>query len=518
MRVRLGIKLTCGIVLFVGVACSGGADANVMPQPAPTDETEAMDRIIAEMLAATDGNVPGIAVAVVQGADLVYLRGFGKADVEKNLPVRGDTPFYIASSTKSYTSLALALLAEEGAIDLDGTLSRYASGVNFAPAVRANEVTIRHLLSHTSGLQNPALTFRTAFTGDHSPRVRWDLLAATEARDRTDLGEFDYTNLGYNIVSQFVDDVTGKPWQDVLAESVFEPAGLTHTTAYASEARSFGKPVAEPYTAFGANGSAERAYLVKQDNTMHAAGGMYTTAIDAARWIEAQMNDGVIDGRQVFPADVIRQTHVQAASVDAAYGDFQRDGYGLGWYRGGFGGDLSGERHIHHFGGFGGAHSHISFLPERQIGVAVFVNESGIGGNLAMSIATLAYRLWLGREGATEEAERFIEEIKTRLPQFRARVEADRQNREGREWQLSLPVNNYTGTYVHELFGTAIVTNDHNAPRLQIGNMVAGGTPLPEADAMRVELIPMRGEVVQFHVDDDVVSELTYDGVTYTRI
>ncbi len=515
---RITISLCASVLIFAAACAESPHEPPTVPEPEVTEKTAAMDHLVTQMLEATDGNVPGISIAVVKGSDVVYLNGFGKADVENDVPVSPVTPFYIASSTKSFTALAVTMLDRDGVIELDAPMTDYAPEVPFAPEVRGDEVTIRHLLSHTSGLQNSAIVRRTAYTGDHSKQVLHDLLAATDASDDTDLGEFDYSNLGYVIASLFIDEQTGQRWQDVLAERLFEPAGMIHTTAYASEARAFGQPVAEPYLAFGAGGSAERAYLVKEDKTMHAAGGMYTTAVDAARWIEAQLNEGVIDGDQVFQPELIRSTHDQAAKVDAAYGDFLRDGYGLGWYRGSFDNDLAGERQIHHFGGFGGAHSHISFLPERQVGVAVFINESGIGGNLATSIASLAYRLWLEHENPTEEAEQFVEEIKSRVAQFGERVASDRASRANRPSTLTQAPEAYAGTFVNPLFGTAVVTVEESVLRVRIGNMVSVSTAGTEPDAIRVELIPMSGEFVRFEADDSgSVQSMTYNGYEFMR-
>ena len=498
---------------FAMTLCMAGA-ACAQPEPEPDPRADALDAFVPRLLEATDGNVPGLSIAVVHGDDAVYLRGFGMADVEAGVPAGPETAFYIASSTKSFTALAAALVEADGRLDLDDSMAEHARGVTFDPTVRAPDVTLRHLLTHTHGMANHPIVVRTAFTGDHTSDELWRLLAETRPNEDAPLGTFAYSNVGYNIFSLFLDRAAGKPWQDVLDERIFEPLGMAGTTAYASEAASSGRSVAQPYSGFGEDGRAELVYLAKQDNTMQAAGGMYTTAADAARWLEVQLNAGRLDGRQVFPAAVIRETHEPFATTDAAFGPFTRTGYALGWYAGEY--DGSGMRH--HFGGFGGAHSHISFLPDEGLGVAVFVNEAGIGGNVAVTVASLAYDLWLDKEGALDRAEAFLAQVPARVEQSRERVAADRAERAAREWTLGRPMADYAGTYVSPSLGTMVISAESGALRVRFGNMNAVATPFTEPETIRVELIPDQGQVVGFEFGaSDRPDAVMYDGYRFVR-
>jgi len=149
------------------------AAAPLHAQPTPSDAAafaEAMDAFVSETMDAL-GVVPGLAVAVVRGGEVVYLRGFGEADREAGGAVTPDTPFYIASATKPFTALAAVLLDRQGALDLDASLAALFPDVAFAPEVRAGEVTVRHLLSHTHGIENGPIGFRAAFSGEHTPET-----------------------------------------------------------------------------------------------------------------------------------------------------------------------------------------------------------------------------------------------------------------------------------------------------------------------------------------------------------
>ena len=340
------------------------------------------------------------------------------------------------------------------------------------------------------------------------------MLALSEPNEDNPLGSFQYTNTGYNIASMIMDRETGKPWQDQLRDLVFEPAGMHRTTAYASLPRREGWPVAAPYTAFGVDG-VTRVYLEKQDNTMQAAGGLYSTAADLARWVVIQLNKGRIGDRQVFPAALIRETQRMQAETNGSFGPFGRDGYGLGWY----GGMLGEEKLLHHFGGFAGFHAHISFMPEHDLGVVVVLNESGAGTRLAGLVATFAYDWWLGLPDIEAVYATRTDELVAERDRTRGRVVRGRASRAERTWQLTEPLDVYTGTYVSPQLGTAVVTIQTGTLAVRLGNTFAVSTPFTETNTIRVELIPGRGQVFGFEVDDQgAVTGASLNGVPFERV
>jgi CubicO group peptidase (beta-lactamase class C family) len=481
------------------------------PAGSPAAFANAMDAFVSETLERLDA-VPGLAVAVVRGDEVVYLRGFGHADREAGVEATPDTPFYIASATKPFTALAAVLLDRQGVLDLDASLQALFPDVPFAPGVRAGEVTVRHLLSHTHGLENDPITFRAAFSGEHTPETMRALLAGTTPNAEAPLGTFRYTNLGYNVLSLRLDELDGGPWQDLLDALLFEPMGMTHTTAYASEAAAWAP--AAPYHPFGADGP-ERIYLEKTDATMQAAGGMYASARDLARWLLVHLNDGRLDGRQVLPADVFAEAHGPVAGVDDRYGPFARTGYGLGWYAGPY----DGEAMRHHFGGFAGAHAHLSFLPEHGLGVVVLANESIAGGRLVPMVATFAYDWWRGKPDVEALYAAQRDALVAGFRQARDGAQEDAAERARRKWTLSRPFAAYAGTYVSPRYGTLTVAVEGETPVLRIGNLWAEATPFTEPEAMRVTFVPPQGEVVSFELDAaGRPVRARYDDIVFERV
>ena len=487
---------TLSLLAALGTISGPAAASAQTPTDSIVSFTRAADHVISSAFDALEV-VPGMSVAVVRGDRTIYLRGFGEADLEADIRATPETDFYIASVTKSFTALAVALLDARGQLDLDASLASYFPEVEFDPALAADRITLRDLLTHTSGLVNDGIAYRVAFTGQHTPQGLVELLALSEPNDRAPLGSFRYTNTGYNIASMIMERETGKPWQDQLRDLVFEPAGMDRTTAYASRPGQKGWPVAAPYTAFGVDG-VERLYLEKRDNTMQAAGGLYSTAADLARWLTIQINQGRIGDRQVFPAELIGETQRMQAETSSSFGPFGRSGYGLGWY----GGKLEEETLLHHFGGFAGFHAHTSFMPEHDIGIVVLVNESSAGARLAAFVATFVYDWWLALPDVEGVYASRVKDLVAERDQVRERVANDRASRAGRTWQLSEPLDAYTGTYASAEVGTAVVTVEDQTLAVRLGNMYAVSTPFTEPNTIRVELIPGQGQVFGFRVDE----------------
>lgn len=461
------------------------------------------------------GTVPGLAMAVVHGDRTVYAQGVGLANVEANVPFTADTPFYVASVTKPFTALLTTMLDREGTLQLDATLADLFPDVAFDPGIEASEITVRHLLSHTAGIDNGPIGFRAAYTGEHTPDLMRQLLAGTVVEDDSPRGTFEYTNVGYNILSLRLDELDGGPWQDLLADRLFAPLGLTHTTAYASEASSWRPAV--PYAATP-EGGAERIALVKHDDTMQAAGGMISTANDLARWLTLHLNEGRLDGRQLVPADVMAEVHrPRATDRGDSYGMFDRDGYALGWHTGTYGGDPM----LHHFGGFPGFHTHTSFMPDRDLGVVVLANESGIGGRLASLLAAFAYDWWNAapsdRDAVVARAREARDAIKTQMTAGLDRYAQSLAERAERTWQLSLAPSAYSGTYVHPGYGTMVVEVIDGELAARLGRLHAVATPFTQPETARVELIPGRGQVLTFQLGDDRADAVVWDGETFER-
>ncbi|TFG66826.1 MAG: serine hydrolase [Gemmatimonadales bacterium] len=454
---------------------------------------------------------PGLAIVVVQGDDVAYAADFGWADTEAGREVDAETVFYIASSTKSFTGMAAAKLAYDGRLDLDAPLSTYLSDLSMTPPLSEDSITLRQLLSHTHGIDNGGpIVLRTAFTGQHTPEMLLDLLAEQPAGDHG--RSFEYGNMGYNVASMAMDAALGMSWKDVLAQEIFEPIGMSSTTAYRSAVDE--DRLAMPY-GWEPDGW-ERQEYAKHDSNMHAAGGMMTTTADLARWLIVNMNGGRIDGRQVLPAAVVAEAHTAVADNDDAWGPFSRDGYGLGWHVGTF----DGSRQLHHFGGFTGFHTHVSFMPDERIGVAVLVNDSRLGAGLATAVAAFAYDAFRGLDDLDARSAEYLVELSERSEGARESTLADRARRAARPQSLPHPLEAYAGVYESPRLGKVFWTIRDGRLHAALGLAQSAVEVFNgEENQLRVELTG-GGTVVAFEFPEgtDKAAALVVAGERFERI
>src|SRR5580765_5581180 len=316
---------------------------------ARASERDDLDAFIRGVLAKFP-ETPGLSVAVVKDGRTILTAGYGYADLETKRPMTPATPVYIGSTTKAYTGLLLAILAQRKVLDLDAPIVKYLPELEAWP--EGHRVTLRALLSHSSGIENDGITTRTAYTGEHTAA---QLLAMLPSSKKLESTKFRYDNLGYVVGALIAERVTGMRWQDLLAREVFKPLGVDHTTAYMSATRAWGGLATGYETSFPSLAN-KPTLLPKVDATMHAAGGIVTNANDLARWLEANLRDGRIGRNQVVPAAAVQETHKQQVTIaDKTFYKYRQYAYAFGWYWGEYDGQLL----MHHLGGYDGWCAHI---------------------------------------------------------------------------------------------------------------------------------------------------------------
>jgi len=299
---------------------------------------------------------PGAAMAILRDGK-IETRVSGVASVETNAPVTAASLFRIGSTAKMFTAAAIAILAEQGKLQLDAPISKYASGL--APELRA--ITLHQLLTHTSGLADDA-----PMDGPHddsalAERVRgWGRDALFTEPGRI----FSYANTGYALAAYVLEQVYGKPFADAVRELVLEPCGMKSSTYRPLVAMTF--PLALGHHP-GPNGPDVVRPFADHAGTW-AAGSLFTSAADYARFAQALLDGGRIDGKQSLPAAAVAR--IQTAHVDIPALN-RRYGYGLQVY------DEDGARVVRHTGGRMGYDSVMHLIPSKKVGVLVLGNRTG---------------------------------------------------------------------------------------------------------------------------------------------
>ena len=219
--------------------------------------------------------IPGISLAICRDGRSCAPQGYGLANVELDVPVRPETVFQTGSVGKQFTAMAVMMLVDEGKLGLDDPISKYFPG---APATW-KDITVRHLLTHTSGIKDwegkTDLDYRKDYTEDELVQVAMKL-----PPDFAPGTQWSYSNTGYVLLGILVHKVSGKFYGDFLAERVFTPLGM-QSTRIISES-DIVRNRAAGYTI--ESGKLQNQEWVSPSLNTTADGSLYTTTLDMAKW------------------------------------------------------------------------------------------------------------------------------------------------------------------------------------------------------------------------------------------
>jgi CubicO group peptidase (beta-lactamase class C family) len=489
---------------LVWLASTGACSVAAAQRPGSAMTAARLDSVIAPLIALEAS--PGVGIVVVRDSQIIYMKGFGWADVEAKRPFTPKTVFYIASTTKSFTGLTAAILSGSGRFSLDAPLSRYLPHLELRPPLDPRAITIRSLLTHTHGIENDGpVVVRLAYTGQYSGNDHLVRLLAVHRRAESGT-EYRYGNIGYNVAALAMDAATAASWKEMLERTLFTPLKMTSTSAHVSK---FSRDqLVTPYRTAG-SGFAPLSFA-KADANMHSAGGLVTTLEDMARWLEVHINGGRVDGRQILPEAAVAEAHRNLAPFTGNRRGLRQVGYGLGWELSLFGADTL----LNHGGGFPGFATHMSFMPQQRIGVAVFSNTN-LGGGVGDNIAYQIYNALTSRPTLSADS---LGKLKAFVAMRRAAVDKDLSTRASRPQTLPLPLNAYAGTYDNPVMGRVELLPTP-ANRLEARMGTASSTVEAfnaRKHQLRLELLG-GGTVVQMFVSRGRADSLTMDGFVYRR-
>lgn len=408
---------------------------------------------------------PGLAIAVVRGDKVIFVQGFGYRDARAKLPVTPQTMFYTASVTKSFTATAAKMLAEEGKLDLDVPIKKYFPNLVLKAPLSVEQISLRDLLTHRSGISSDGVNFRTSDTGQYTTEEIFNLLSNYT---KPISPAFEYDNIGYNITGYAIRNATGESWQQQIERKLLEPLGMKATTFYASKVKA-SPDFALPYLADGGE-FIELAY--KQDNQMHAAGGMSSSAEDLAKWLVVNMNGGKYNGKQIISPTALEEILSPQINQKQTFYKFKRYAYGLGWNIATYNGD----KLIHCFGGFSGFRPHVSFMPAHNLGVVVLVNESRDGVFIPDLIASDIYDHLLYGKDFQINSNPKIEEQAARIQrnkEQRIKTAADREMKREKGTKPTLELKAYSGVYENPEYGRIEIAAEGGSLAVKLGNLSA---------------------------------------------
>lgn len=314
-----------------------------------------LQRGIDSLLAAYAGpGAPGASVLVVRDGRPLVERSYGLADLEAQARATPETDYRLASLTKQFTATAIMLLAADGALRYDDSVSRFLPQL---PAY-ARGVTIRQLLTHTSGLPAYEDFVPDSQTTQVHDRDVPGLIARADSLYFPAGAAYRYSNTGYALLALVVEHVSGTTFARFLNDRIFAPLGMSGTVAYEEGISTVRR------RAFGYSEREGRWIRTDQSSTSAVLGdgGIYTSIVDLARW------DRALDAHLLVSERAQRDAWTAATLTDG-----RRSGYGFGW----FVDDSSGGVRLRHHGETMGFTNAILKIPSRRLTIVLLTNRTG---------------------------------------------------------------------------------------------------------------------------------------------
>ena len=394
-----------------------------------------LDHLAADVM--SDWKVPGAALAVVQGGNVVLTRAYGQRDVEANLAMTPTTQFAICSITKSFTATAIALLHHEGRLDWNMPVREYLPEFRLSDPVASERVSVLDLLCHRTGLPRHDWVHEPA---DRTPAEILSVMRHLEFSGNL-RAEYHYNNLCYNVAGLLIERLSGQSYDTFIRARLTDRLGMT--VGFNLEDLEASVEPARPYMMH----EDTRVPALRLPIRTTASGAMTTSVADFAHWMRLHLGKGELDGIRLVPTELITELHAPRVHIpqQSLYPEFNGGHYGLGFqclnYRS--------DRWVWHGGGWPGWNTQMTLLPDFGIGVAVFTNRSPNGVTEALTCYVID-RL-RGREPIAWR-ERFRRRREEAIAQFAVDRTAWQQARRSNT-RPAHELAAYAGDYDHPAYG-----------------------------------------------------------------
>jgi CubicO group peptidase (beta-lactamase class C family) len=383
-------------------------------------------------------HVPGSAVAVVTDKDVLLAEGYGFRDIRKKEPVTAKTIFPIASITKSFTAMGIALLVDEGKLSWDDPVTKHLPWFKMKDDYVTAHMTIRDLLCHRSGLPRHDLVWYGSQLSTEEGIRRLAFLEATKGFRSV----WQYQNIMYGTAGFLAGQVAGSDWQTYTRERIFKVLGMKNSVCL------FKDFLNKSNKSLGYQRLKEKTKLTPYIDRMNAspAGSIFSNINDIMIWLQLHLNSGKFDEKQFISEKQLNEMHSPQMIVGTGslyrevYGT-RIDTYGMGWHIQ----PSHGTTMIHHGGNINGFSTFASFLPQEKLGMIVLCNLEATAFRRVITQTLHDILLGLPR---TDWDSRF-EKANKKLEQDKKKEEQKSLKARKKNTKPSHPLKAFTGSYTH---------------------------------------------------------------------
>ena len=305
-------------------------------------------------------NIPGASIVLMQGDSILHMNGYGLADIDTNTPVNGNSSiFCVGSVSKTFIAAAAMRLVEKGRLELDRDVNRYLT--SFQLEYQFNDsITVRHLLTHTAGLDNCNMGTSVREEEDVIP-LAYYLKEQMPSQIRPSGQVITYSNQGYALLGLIVEEVSGQPCYEYVREKILKPLEM-HSSGFKRQAELKDNYVTSYWQKHGQLIPYQSDFKLN-----YPAGALNATASDMGHYISMFLNNGHYKGRQILDSATVAKMfhtsfrHYEKAEYGRLLGFSEQGWYGLKLYG--------------HTGTAQGFNSQLTLIPEKKIGLFISVNS-----------------------------------------------------------------------------------------------------------------------------------------------
>ncbi|MEO9483944.1 MAG: serine hydrolase domain-containing protein [Ekhidna sp.] len=438
------------LTILILTSCSPKSENAHTDEKSLTSESERIDEFISQTM--NDFEIGGaIGIGIVKEGEIVMEKAFGYRDVSRKLPATAETPFYIASITKSFMGTLAVLLDETEEVNIDDPLVK-SLGFTLPKDINIEDKTIEDLFTHTSGIGNPAVGIKTAYKGNFSET---EIYKDLENLSYPISQGYRYSNLGYIIGALIFKQKLGDDWKQLLKSRLLEPLKMSKTSARISDFTL--DEIAKPHML--SEGVMKVGPFLKQDDTMHAAGGILTTVGDMNKWMNFHLNNG----QALLSEEALDHIHSDLVGFYEKRGTLNSYGYGMGWNQA----DWNEYEITWHGGGYPGYRSLCLLSREENLGITILMNQESPAMNLIVDFL-------LGCFLEISDFETFISDRKDLITSRWKRYQFVRDsilNEGNKIYRFTRKAAEYEGVYLNEELGEVVVKSEQSSVKFTMGNL-----------------------------------------------
>lgn len=400
---------------------------------------ETLDQYISK--AVTDYELSGLAISIIKDDSVVFRKGYGLKDVEKNEAITTGSLFNIASCTKAFTAACLGILVEEGKLTWKDRVIDHIAGFSLADPCITSTLNIIDILSHRSGLATfygDLLWYETDYDNQEIIKRMRYLPLKNDFRS-----EFGYQNNMFMIAGEIMNSITGRTWSEFVYERIFEPLGMKESRT-CSQHLTTDQDIAYPH--LDRKRQALSIYEPKPE------GSIYSSVDEMSNWIMMLLNGGTWRGRQILSPNTIEILFTPQTLLSVSPSMKENGTHfftcGMGWFLS----DYAGVKVVEHSGGMPGYISKVALVPEEKLGLVILTNDMN---NLPTALRYTIIDLFIN-DSEKDWAALYLE----RTRQYEDRKEkrkAEREAQRAKNTSPSLDLEGYTGTYEDQMYGPAEV-------------------------------------------------------------